>query len=601
MSDRTESYASRQQSQREEITVITTHVDRQQDKYEGILPSNVSWADFRNAFLIAVQMNPRLLEADRQSLWLALQKAASAGLKPDGREGALVIYGDDAEDEDGNRVPTAAKGKKKVVWMPMIFGLIKVVRNTGNVASVRARLIYRGEHLLMSDVDGKETYKHVKSIGTDTDVDDSPANIVGAYAVVAFKDGSWEIEPMTRQQIDRVRSVSRAKKGPWGPWYDEMAKKTVLRRLIKRLDQSSELRRLDAALANDESLGIEIEGEKPIEIEAPAAAIKSEFSAAKQAASKKPSPSDVGGGSSPPADKSRVAPSVSDAGSEHPHSEQDGVTSLAAKPRVGPSAPASDSGQTNQPPPADEEPPFPGDTIEAPEIWPYDEFGEMPDGMSEPMSERQFADWFAAALFKSPNPDALIEHNQDNIGATVRDAEAAGIVQAALDRHRKRKVDSLTAQNQSNQPPPAPAAPPPAEKPKRKPIALGKTPKGSPHWPNYGDAAKAEISALMSEADIDDWIATNKPTYAGGAVEIAIDNRISKRREFLRPVAAATDPTLVLEGIHSTVLTITSIEQIIEWSKKPETAAMWAALKAAGGDFYAKGVEILDNRRVQLE
>lgn len=312
-------------------------------------------------------------------------------------------------------------------------------------------------------------------------------------------------------------------------------------------------------------------------------------------------PSDVGGGSSPPADKPRVAPSVSDAGSEHPHSEQGGATSLAAKPRVGPSAPASDSGQTNQPPPPDEEPPFPGDTIEAPEIWPYDEFGEMPDGMSEPMSERQFADWFAAALFKSPNPDALIEHNGDNIGATVRNAEAAGIVQAALDRHRKRKADSSTPPNQSNEPAPALAAPPPAEKPKRKPIALGKTPKGSPHWPNYGDAAKAEISALMSEADIDDWIATNKPTYAGGAVEIAIDNRISKRREFLRPVAAATDPNLVLEGIHSTMLTVTSIEQIIEWSKKPETAAMWAALKAAGADFYAKGVEILDNRRVQLE
>jgi len=140
MSDRTKSTYGERQGQRDELVVVVATVNHQRQKYEGILPSTISWDDFRNAFLTAVQSNYRLLKADRQSLWLALQKAAGDGLKPDGREGALVIFGDDEEDEAGNRVPSKANQKKKFVWMPMIRGLIKLIRNTGNVASIHTPL-----------------------------------------------------------------------------------------------------------------------------------------------------------------------------------------------------------------------------------------------------------------------------------------------------------------------------------------------------------------------------------------------------------------------------------------------------------------------------
>ena len=50
---------------------------------------------------------------------------------------------------------------------------------------------------------------------------------------------------MTVQEIEKVRSVSKTgKSGPWVQWWDEMAKKTVIHRLAKRVPTSSDIEAL---------------------------------------------------------------------------------------------------------------------------------------------------------------------------------------------------------------------------------------------------------------------------------------------------------------------------------------------------------------------
>ncbi len=57
-----------------------------------------------------------------------------------------------------------------------------------------------------------------------------------------MKDGGVYREIMTVADVEKVRAISRAKdSGPWTVWWDEMARKTVLRRLSKRLPMSSDL------------------------------------------------------------------------------------------------------------------------------------------------------------------------------------------------------------------------------------------------------------------------------------------------------------------------------------------------------------------------
>lgn len=595
MSDRTSSYTANQTHQRDEIATIVSTIDRQVDKYRDLLPSSVSWADFRNAFLVSVQMNPRLLDADRQSLWLSLQKAAGDGLKPDGREAALVIFGDDSEDDEGNLVPSAARGKKKVVYMPMVAGLIKLVRNTGTIANIRAKLVYNGEQVIISDENGVETYKHVRTIEAGSMIDDSPENIIGAYAVVLYKDGNYDLESMTRRQIDRVRAVSRAKKGPWLPWADEMSKKTVLRRLIKRLEKSAELQKLDAALEHDETMTIEGVATNTDATEQ----IRGEFSADKQAA--KPVTTNAANTNTGVAKTQRQAarqdPPRED---ESPHDPDTGeiVENKTGKPV--PDAAKNQAATASA-----------GQQTEA-EIWPVNEIGEPDDDFPEPMSPLEFAKWFAARLAATKNPDALREHNADNVAEAGATPEALRIIQTALDSWLKTIKPAVED------------APVGTTKPMVA-IPVPLTPKKAPHWPNYQNAVKEALPKLKTLADCDTWEALNKPNYDNRAIQIPIENWLRDRRKALTAEAAAIKQSNELIGADDTdtalkdnppasettaeaiarisidVAALMSDDEVTAWTKRPDIVATMERLRKTARPAFDQLIALIDQRRLEVD
>jgi hypothetical protein len=61
---------------------------------------------------------------------------------------------------------------------------------------------------------------------------------------------------MSLEEIEKVRKVSRAaSNGPWVAWWGEMARKTVMRRLSKRLPMSTDLE--DEIFSRDETLTVD--------------------------------------------------------------------------------------------------------------------------------------------------------------------------------------------------------------------------------------------------------------------------------------------------------------------------------------------------------
>jgi recombination protein RecT len=201
-------------------------LSQQRRNIMAALPSHISVEKFERVCLLAVQRNPDLLApgVNKQSLFLACQRAAADGLLPDGREGALVLFGN------------------TVQWMPMVAGLMKLARNSGEIASISAHVAYKGEKFAVILGD-EERIEHER----DLELSDG-AEVLAVYAVAKLKNGETVREVMTKAQVEKVRNVSRAKnKGPWVDWWDEMAKKTVIRRLSKRLPLSSD-RDADARL-----------------------------------------------------------------------------------------------------------------------------------------------------------------------------------------------------------------------------------------------------------------------------------------------------------------------------------------------------------------
>jgi phage RecT family recombinase len=565
---------------KDDIATIVATIDHQQSKYADILPSNVNWGDFRNAFLISVQRNPRLLEADRQSLWLGLQSAASDGLKPDGREGALVIFGDDGEDEEGNVVVSTAKGKKKVVWMPMVWGITKQMRNTGNIGSVRCKVIYRGERVIITDKDGKETYEHTRVIDAETDIDESDQNIVGAYAVVTYKDGFWDAEFMTRKAIDRVKAVSKAKKGaaPWNKWYPQMAMKCPLRRLSMRVEKSAVNERYFKAIVDDATMTIE--GENATEIVGVVGAIeqdnsiKQEFSPSKQG--------------------EKVAAATGAATKKEAVRQQEEAKRQPETETRQPKedAPVNTDSANKEPAKQEMEP-------EPVEIWAVDDNGE-PIERAEPMTAMEFANWFAASLFLAKHADALREHNADAIGDAGTDPKAAAVITDAIARHAKREGEKTKETSTA----PSNSVAAETEKPKRVALVVPKTPKGALHWGNYGPLAKADIATLRDAADIEDWITVNRPVYLGKASEIAIDNWLRDRRKALGIGEPAEPVTMThtefLTSITAQVGSCNTEDQITEWSKGAAIRAHMIRLKVEAPDTFAKACDIIDERRLAV-
>lgn len=208
------------------VVVIRQTLDKMAPEFKAALPAHVSEEKFRRVAMTAIQNAPDLVEADRRSLFGAIVRLAQDGLLPDGREAALVIF----NTKQGNG------WVKKVQAMPMIAGVLKKVRQSGEVAKVSAQVVYEHDHFVVK-------------YGFDEDVEHVPPPLdkprgkpIGAYATAVLKDGSHLLEVMTLDDIEKVRGVSKSKeRGPWVDWWTEMARKTVMRRLAKRLPMSTDL------------------------------------------------------------------------------------------------------------------------------------------------------------------------------------------------------------------------------------------------------------------------------------------------------------------------------------------------------------------------
>jgi phage RecT family recombinase len=172
---------------------------------------------FTQVVIRAVQQDPDLLNADRNSLFLACQTAAQDGLLPDKKDGALVIY--------NTKVNNA--WKKLVQWQPMIGGLRKKL--AGHGFSIRAEIVYENDDFSYEMGDEPKIIHRPKVFG-------DRGAIVGAYAIATDEHGKMYRDTMDVLELEKVRATSKNPNGgAWGNWLTEMYRKTIAKRLFKQL------------------------------------------------------------------------------------------------------------------------------------------------------------------------------------------------------------------------------------------------------------------------------------------------------------------------------------------------------------------------------
>lgn len=214
------------------------------------LPPGVDVDRFTRVVLTAIQQNPKIASGDKQSLYNSAVRAAADGLLPDGREGAFVEFGN------------------KVQWMPMVGGVIKRLAQAN--ITIDAQVVYENDEF--EQVLGDDAAIHHKA----PKLGQSRGNPIGVYAIARLPNGMIMREVMDYDAVEQVRNASRSKNaGPWKDWWTEMARKTVIRRLAKRLPILDS--RVAETLAADDDLydfanGNAGEGDTPTQQDEPAPA-----------------------------------------------------------------------------------------------------------------------------------------------------------------------------------------------------------------------------------------------------------------------------------------------------------------------------------------
>lgn len=199
-----------------DIAVVCKSIEAMGPKFKAALPPHIDAEKFTRVALTAVQNTPDLLNCDRQSLYNATIRAAQDGLLPDGREGAIVKFGGKAQ------------------WMPMVAGIQKKVRNSGEISTWSVHVVHENDEFDYCLGD-EEKITHKPSMK-------NRGEMIAVYSIVLMKDGEKSREVMTKDEVDAIRKRSRSQgSGPWVTDYDEMAKKTVIRRHAKRLPMSTDL------------------------------------------------------------------------------------------------------------------------------------------------------------------------------------------------------------------------------------------------------------------------------------------------------------------------------------------------------------------------
>lgn len=208
------------------------------------LPRHITPDKFRQVAATAIGSTPDLLDCmhkNPRAVLTALANCAKDGLLPDNREAALVAF------------------KGNLTYIPMISGVLKRMRNSGEVASISSAIIYANDTVDYVQGDDEKLVHKPKWDG-------DRGEAVAAYAIIKLTSGETYREVMSKKEIMAVKNASRAKGGPWsGPFELEMWRKTVLKRAAKycplsderirdMLDRDNDLYDLDAVRAPQPSM-----------------------------------------------------------------------------------------------------------------------------------------------------------------------------------------------------------------------------------------------------------------------------------------------------------------------------------------------------------
>ncbi len=198
-------------------------------RLKTIAPSGIDVNKFSAALMAEVRNSPKLADCNPMSILGAFIKSTQLGLEPGAALGHCYF------------VPF----KSECTLVMGYRGMMELAYRSGRVQSIAARVIYQNDEFSYSfGISDELSHKPAT---------DDRGSITGVYAIAKLVGGGIHFEVLSMADIEKARKASKAgSSGPWRDHFEEMAKKTAIRRLFKYLPIGIELNR---AIVIDETAG----------------------------------------------------------------------------------------------------------------------------------------------------------------------------------------------------------------------------------------------------------------------------------------------------------------------------------------------------------
>lgn len=222
-----------------EKKTLQNYIKAMEGEIKKALPSVITPERFTRMLLTALSTTPSLAACTAQSFLGAMMAAAQLGLEPNTPLGQAYL------------IPYKNKGVEEVQFQIGYKGLIDLAYRSGEVEVVQAQVVYEND-------------KFEFQYGLDPKLNHIPADgdrggAIKVYAVFKTKFGGFGFEVMSMEDV-RVHASKYSKSyssgySPWKTNFEEMAKKTVLKKVLKYAPMKSDFVR---GITQDETVKTEI-------------------------------------------------------------------------------------------------------------------------------------------------------------------------------------------------------------------------------------------------------------------------------------------------------------------------------------------------------
>jgi len=231
-----------QQSKLISIRQAVGHGKKYFEKIAGEQKNGMVWAKESGFAMQIIEASEYLQKCPIESFRKAIINVASIGLSLNPAEKLAYL------------VPRDGKACLDISYR----GLVKIATDSGSIIWAKAMLVHEADDFEFTGVDTKPAHKFDAFAK-----DDVRGKIIGGYSIAKLHNGDYLVDAMSMSEIDEVKKTSKAQKGPWKTWPEEMMKKTLLRRGSKSWPISNRFMEAEALINEHQGLINASIGEEP--------------------------------------------------------------------------------------------------------------------------------------------------------------------------------------------------------------------------------------------------------------------------------------------------------------------------------------------------